>query len=200
MQNEEISPILKSLFHISIPNEELEGGYIEDSKIYKTIRALIPLPQSVQSEIEMYCFNFAIKTIAIEFSQRENHGLYIAENYLHLFENQFSNINFEDLVSLCYYHFFLVDFKHEYLTFDYEKGVVYNNRTNEVISINSIECLIFRLINYELTIQINYVKMILNISNKRKELIDLIAGSNKEEYIESATKLFNDLMEGNIEV
>lgn len=195
MQNEVITSILESLFLITIPNEELdEGDTIEDSSIFKLVRKLIPLPKIRQSEIESYCLNFAIRAIAIEFWQRGNHGFYVSESYLHLFEAELDTMSLEELVHFCSYYRLLDDFESENLTFNYGNSLVANDKTKEVLSEKNIKNLIITLINYELAKQIIYVKLTLIKCDEREVIISLIAEGDQEENIEEATNWFNDLM------
>lgn len=197
MKNNIIPSTLKSLFDFSLPKEDCDGGeFIEDTKIYKFVSdALNKFKPTNSAKIDSFCFDFAIKTAAIELYQGSNHGFYNAESYSHLFEDQFTYFNIDDLVVFCSYYGFLEGFGASNLDFDYDNELVKNKKTKEIISFDNIKGLALKLIEYQLTSQINIVKAVLLCEENKGKLIKLIAGKDKEEYIESATALVNDLMQ-----
>lgn len=188
---------LKELFNITIPNENLEGGqFIENHKIYKKINEITQeYKPKVADSIEMYCFELAIKMASLEFYENENHGFYNAETYIKYFDYKFQYINVKELVGFCYFYSVLNEFKESNFKCDYEKSLVFNKVTNEVISFENFQTITQKIICCELNNQINIIKVALRNSIQKNELINIIAGSEKEDYVGSAILLFNNITE-----
>jgi len=195
MKNKIISNTLKSLFNFYVPNSEADGGFIENTKLFKLINDAVKSYKPEDEEtIQFHCFELAVKMASIEFYQGGNHGFYDAESYAKWVENQFTYINIQDLVSICHYFRFLNEFNLDNLVFDYENLLVKNKKTKEVISYKNIQNIIVKLIEYELTIQINIVKITLQNQENKNKIIEHISGNKNEEYIEEANNLFDKLM------
>jgi len=196
MKNKIMSNTMKVLFDFYVPNSEVDGGFIENTKIFKLINETVKGYKPEDEEtIKFHCFELAVKMASIEFYQGDNHGFYDAESYLGLVKSQYTYINIEDLVGVCFYYNILNEFSIANLDFDDENLLVKNRKTKEIISYDNIKTFVGKLIEYELTIQINIVKIILKNQEHRNKIIEHISGNKNEEYIESANNLFDRLME-----
>lgn len=196
MKNKIISNTIKTLFNFYVPNSEVDGGFIENNKIFKLINEAVKVYKPIDEEtIQFHCFELAVKMASIEFYQGGNHGFYDAESYAKWVENHFTYTNIQDLVGVCHYFRFLNEFNLANLDFDDENQLVKNKKTKEVISYENIQNLIVKLIEYELAIQINIVKITLQNQENRNKIIEHISGNKNEEYIEEANNLFDKLME-----
>ena len=197
MENVKISNILNSIFKFKIPHEGLDGGRsIEDLEISKLIRVFVIAfkPTNKDRIIEILCFNKALEMAAFAFSDGSDYCSFYAEKCFDSIENKILDTNIEDLVQLCYYYHLLNGFSEANLKFDDDTLLVNNTKTNEVISYANIQNLVLRLILNKLDDKINFIKGILRQDEHRKEITKCLAGSDKEEYIESATKFFDELM------
>lgn len=196
MKDELITDTLKELFRINILNGELDGGqFIEDTTIYKIVYDSVKSYKPTKANtIEGYCFDFAVKTAANELYQRGNHWMYQAEAYRHLFEDQLTYLNIDTLVGLCSYYGLLKGFGETNLNYGNDKGLVNNKKTTEVISFDNIKALSMKMLEYQLSFQINIIKIVLSGKEHRNEIINMLAGGEKDENIESATAILDDLM------
>lgn len=193
MKTETLHAKLKGIFPGFINGSELDGGqFIEDTMLYKTIAKMVSSYKPKTDKIEPFAFDFALTKAAIELYN--GRGLYHAEAYKHYFEQSIS-IFHNDYVKLLNYHGLLHGFQTDDIEILNTKWFAKNSKTEEVLTFDTIEKIGLKWIEYELTIQINTIKLILNRKENRDQIIKLIAGNEKEEYISSATKIFEDIIQ-----
>lgn len=193
MKTETLHDKLKGIFPGFINGSELDGGqFIEDTMLYKTIDKIVTPYKPKTDKIEPFAFDFALTKAAIELYN--GRGLYHAEAYKHYFEDSIS-IFHNDYVLLLNYHGLLPGFQTSNTAIIDTKWSAKNSKTEEILTFDTIEKIGLKWIQYELTIQINTIKLILNRKENRDQIIRLIAGNEKEQYISHATKLFEDIIQ-----
>lgn len=194
METTQTNDILKELFRISIPGEGLDGGqFIEDTKLYKLIFESVKQFKPSGENIDSLSFDFAVKAAAIEFNLGQNHGSYNGMSYSHYFDNKLSGIE-NYVLLLCNSGILGGNWRKEDIQIDYTKSFVVHVKTSERLSFDTIEFLMKRVLENELEIQITAIKTALQSPNIKQRLIQLLAGSTKTEYIESANQLFDDII------
>lgn len=193
---QKVDGILKSVFDFILPGEELDGGeFIQDTEIFKILSEQLEKNKPNQNkEIELLSFELAKKSLAIHFNLGSNYGSFTSDSFDHLFETQFEFVNIDDLVLLLNYYRIIYDFDSKVLNIDLDKLLVTNSKTGEIISFSNIERMTNSFLNMHLEIQIQKIITVLNFSENRNFWIDKLAGSKKEEYVESAIQKFDSLI------
>lgn len=188
--------LIKELYNIRLTYGPLDGGeYLESTPIYRELETLVsPLKPSEKNACKYFPFECALAALAFEFYRGDDYGIWMANSYSHLTEDRLINTNFDYLVKLLKYFTDLDDFKEDDLDYNYEQGIVTDRKTGQMLSADNVQKLLKSILELHLDIQIERIKIHLCEKQNRDRIIRFLAGSDKEERLESAEFRFNRIL------
>lgn len=188
--------LIQNLYTITLENEELDGGtFVQSTPIYKELVALLsPVKPIEKFASDYFPFELALKALAVEFCRGDNHGFYCADSYMNLIDSNISNTNLEDLVNLLKQLMRLENFEEDDLDCNYETGRVADKKSGQMLTADNIQNLIKSVLELLLQIQIERIKIHLSEKQSRNKIIRMLAGSDKDELLETAEFRFDKIL------